>query len=281
MEISGKERGGALILALIISAFLGFLVSQIFFLSSSIQRSRTRELHAARAKIEAKSALIKEVKYTAIFLECKPYTAKRGLTTNSKTLCVVQTETAPDMLLSPALNGLTSEPKLFPQFSFNSLLSMPTPCRLEPLHSFTHSTHGFKFTLTSNLSGRTCYELSSPHNQVAISGNLDIIEPTLFDVETVMTVSGYTDLRVVNVTATTLILAGGDLHIGKLHSFSESPLTLISTSGVVAVDELLGLAKLRVIAYAGIYLPSGLVPLGNSEVLPILPLSVLGFERTN
>jgi len=200
----------------------------------------------------------------------------------------VQSRRDESWLAAPVIIGLElGVPEAFPALDFNRIFSSATACPAVEHQNFSRSGLGFDLSPSAPRSNHTCRVNSfSAHEKHVYAGNLEIpawVESTREGAMelNVIAASGYLDAATGLLLSThALMIAGGDLHIGRLEAHGSKPLavTLISAAGVVVLDQIHGPLKLRVIAWLGAYLPRGYEPLGNELPLPFLERWILGLE---
>lgn len=193
--------------------------------------------------------------------------------------------TTTQKILSGAIHSTRAKARA--DFAVLAKVSSPFPTRL-------HCIKGEGFAGTHSITRKVCiHSTQTPeivYNLPIIIGTLlpDTILFPRFDYNRIFREEEFatptameinTNLR---IDQDTLIIAGGDLLIKSIESTAYPPvaLTLVSATGTVQVESLTGSPRLRVIAWKGVELPSGIVATGNDLLPPILDYEVLGLVST-
>lgn len=176
-----------------------------------------------------------------------------------------------------------------PLFDTDSLFATATQCPSPSEASTEYTPAGTALTRNAAVAARTCTVLSTtPLRPERYTENLIGEGPFRFTPPTtpnappdIVASLGYVELRGdLSVNRPTIVFAGGDLFLHRLTTeTATTPVTLIAATGRVHVSSVTGALRLRVIAYAGAYLPPDTTLAASPPLPPILPRRFLGLER--
>jgi hypothetical protein len=166
----------------------------------------------------------------------------------------------------------------FPQFNYNRIFRSFSDCPTEPSTSLSLAPSGFELSKVSALSNESCQDPTISTSNFIAPGNLVFNSEFAVAAPTILiAASGYLDAGArLTVESDVVLLAAGDLHLKALTSATAgAKITLISASGMVVIDEIVGEPILRIIAWQGALYPASANFLAHDVFPPTLPESFI------
>lgn len=283
MKVQAKN-GFALLGFTILIAMIGALALYREWYCIKVLQHRSDFTHAARAQYQAQeSALLGGTSPSpnrTAPLSCSELTAQSADIRITRRLCAIHDLGARHISERAIIEGSAlTQPHRFPQFNYNEIFRDFTHCAESFVRSTTKSPLGFELSPLSSISKQICFakpEFSSP--KVVYKGNVVLAEDaTAAENTKLVAAAGYIDFSgTLSVSADTLIVAGGDVHLSKLSSsLALAHVTVLSATGIVMIDEVSGPLELRAIGWQGVFVPGNATLVSHDFVPPALRDQVL------
>ena len=238
------------------------------------------EIHSSEAKDKASyEAILKLHNNTggaSRDFSCTKAQNTVGLITIDRSLCALSFPD-PGVFESRALldGSQNSDALIFPAFDFQAILARSTSCTKSQLENWSIMPSGYRLSSGSSISSELCTESSHARlNRVLVISNLSIPEKLTLSPgangAALIASAGFTDIAdTLTLEGDGVIISGGDLYVKNLAAdpTRKQHITLISTTGVVTVENINGDIDLQVFGREGVYLPENSV-LEASNNLP-------------
>ncbi|NLF24428.1 MAG: hypothetical protein GX589_02055 [Deltaproteobacteria bacterium] len=284
------DKGSVLLAVLLAAAFIALLFLGTGHFAYLLVQMQAGRVHALRARVQAENRVLyqagdADLPTTAgrlVYAAAEGSTGKHQL---HRRLYLMQSMSDEKILTAALIVGSDlEEPAAFPIIDYEQLFMGAANCDAATFGSKFLTSSGFELTPSALRSSRKCVITRLPgDDDYAVKGNLEIQAAAQISAggrssAVVIAALGYLEaFEALTVSGKVMLVAGGDLHLKSLVSEGEAvEVTLVSSSGVVVVDQILGVLALRVITWSGAYLPFGYVPSGNNLLPPLLKREVLG-----
>lgn len=283
-------KGSTLIIVLILTSLLGLSVIASFKIIHRNTQNINGEMHSHIAReraIEKVFNALGSVPNSANRnIYCTDEKGLKGFHEIRRALCVAHYPVNFSLLSSSIIDTSTVSQQKMPGFNFNQLFDKASPCDTIPFSWNERAPSGIQLGMTSVVSSQTCtIHDSQDINDLRVLSNLSISAPITTiaaaapEDHATLAAIGFADINaVLSIETNSLIVAGGDLYIKTLanQSAKEYEVSLISSSGLVHIEQITGTLRLKAIARDRVFLPRNYQPSSEQLLLPPL-LEILPF----
>ncbi len=260
-----KQQGLALISVIILSSLIGTLAVFMYLsVENHIKVLNNQILSEKRFSAATFMALQTAVSNsgsvpTATSTCFDSYPPQSGM---ARTVCLLQNLASSSILNSSQIDLKTLKNSgLFPLFDYNQLFRDLTPCSPNHIEHYSPEENKSWPSLPSLKASITCKAVPETTNaqKVSINGNLRIgdiqysITPTITPFT--FAISGFVQVNSLNINSPLIIVAGGDIQIGTIAAAKDTELLLISATGNIRVNKVMGQLQVRAIAFQNVALP--------------------------
>lgn len=280
-----KTNSGMVLLGLVlVLALLTTLGLASVKLTQTSIASGANVLHSDIASDSVRSLLLAKLSSlhrSGSSLNCTQQSAKHGRVAVAEKLCArVDRGSASISLVD---GSSLRDPQAFPQIDFNTELARAQTCTSRSPNP-TSTPSGFTLTPTASVSRWLCTMLPPQRGRISAAlGNVYLSGPVSVDANvSEVAITGYFEAAdTLRLSQSVVLLAGGDIHLKRVDAVAaQIELTLVSGTGSVVVDEILGSPKVSALAWQGVYLPPE-TRVGSTSIFPQRrKLQILGFYET-
>jgi len=276
------EKGSSILLVLILLAFLLGLSLQEFFSTKLIEELKSDQIHSTRANSQISNQSIEAVlnfdPSQNLRQKCASTQLGVGRVSLTRFLCFDISSLNSVLLQAPIVDGaLLQDRSDFPLFDWSIILNPKSPCNLSDEIPSSQTLLGFKLSSAAVRANKLCDNAPSSLDNLRLEANFASVH--VLSIGKVLAASGYIDIQSeLSVKDGLEVIAGGDLHIQKLTAESPASITLISTSGIIQIDQIDPQVAVHALGYGGVYLPQTAKTEVNSFWPPLLKQNVWGFK---
>lgn len=238
------------------------------------------ELHSRTARALAADAALEKIRdseyVTRKQFVCRNGEGSKGDIQITSSLCSFIYPADLNRLRESIVEG----PEGFPGLDFNAIFSAVSETECESYSWEGNAPSGFHLTSSAAVSRSLCRLTSDVTiKDVRTSGNLmadsplRALNPDSEAAFALLAATGFIDIAApVIAEKDLLVVAGGDLHIKGIYTSSPvyMKVTLISSTGVVQVDEIGSFVSVKALGREGVRLPPAYIPPFQHMLLPIL-----------
>ena len=263
------NKGFASIVMIFLLLFVAVITQTIHLYTQKILKMQAEEVRSLRLKNETKNKVLQDSGKSLASVCSNKAQNRSGDVVIKRELTSLCSSYRGGHLGIGLINKMDLKNGAYPFFNYGKIFSEVDDC------DFEDDEPPIDLTPTAFRSARLCKMVLGDLiiERKVLKGNLKaaniiFIRPAIIH-ENLLASSGYIYIDRLVLAAPTIIVAGGDVKIGKLIVTSKllPEVTIISASGSITISEVSGSARFFVIAWAGSVLPSEIL-LVKTTLLP-------------